>query len=46
MAELVIALRRDARLCRVAKNVESAAPQVICALALKKPDVAQAMNRR
>ena len=41
LAELVIALRRDARLCRVAEDVESSEPQVICSLGLKKPDLVQ-----
>ncbi len=35
LAELVVALRRDARLCRVAEDVESAEPQVICSLGLR-----------
>ena len=36
LAELVIALRQDARLCRVAEDEESAEPQVICSLGLRK----------
>jgi superfamily II DNA or RNA helicase len=35
LAELVISLRADARLCRVAEDVESNEPQVICSLGLK-----------
>ena len=36
LAELVTALRADARLCRVSENVESTEPQVICSLGLKE----------
>lgn len=36
LAELVISLREDARLCRVAEEVEKAEPQVICSLGLRK----------
>ena len=35
LAELVMSLRADARLCRVAEDVESNEPQVICSLGLK-----------
>ena len=35
LAELVISLRQDARLCRVSETVESNEPQVICSLGLK-----------
>ena len=35
LAELVISLRQDARLCRVSENVESNEPQVICSLGLR-----------
>ena len=35
LAELVIALRQDARLCRVADDTETAEPQVICSLGLR-----------
>jgi superfamily II DNA or RNA helicase len=35
LAELVIALRRDARLCRVTEDVGSTEPQVICSLGLR-----------
>lgn len=38
LAELVIALRQDARLCRVADDIETAEPQVICSLGLRKTD--------
>jgi len=38
LAELVVSLRQDARLCRVAEDVEAAEPQVICSLGLRKPD--------
>jgi len=37
LAELVLSLRADARLCRVAENVESTEPQVICSLGLRWP---------
>jgi superfamily II DNA or RNA helicase len=36
LAELVISLRQDARLCRVAEDNETAEPQVICSLGLRK----------
>lgn len=36
LAELVVSLRSDARLCRVAEDVESSEPQVICSLGLRK----------
>ncbi len=36
LAELVMSLRADARLCRVSESVESAEPQVICSLGLKE----------
>jgi hypothetical protein len=36
LAELVIALRQDARLCRVTDDVQIAEPQVICSLGLRK----------
>jgi hypothetical protein len=36
LADLVIALRQDARLCRVEEDVESSEPQVICSLGLRK----------
>jgi len=35
LAELVMSLRADARLCRVAEDVESKEPQVICSLGLR-----------
>lgn len=36
LAELVIALRQDARLCRVTDDDETAEPQVICSLGLRQ----------
>lgn len=36
LAELVISLRQDARLCRVTEDDEVAEPQVICSLGLRK----------
>jgi hypothetical protein len=36
LAELVIALRQDARLCRVTDDASTAEPQVICSLGLRK----------
>ena len=38
LAELVVSLRADARLCRVAEDVESAEPRLICSLGLRKPE--------
>ena len=38
LGELVVSLRADARLCRVSEDVESAEPQVICSLGLRKLD--------
>lgn len=38
LAELVVSLRADARLCRVAEDAESTEPQVICSLGLRKLD--------
>jgi len=37
LAELVIALRQDARLCRVAEDQETTEPQVICSMGLRAP---------
>jgi len=37
LAELVIALRADARLCRVTEDAEASEPQVICSLGLRNP---------
>ncbi len=38
LAELVVSLRQDARLCRVTEDIESTEPQVICSLGLRKAD--------
>ncbi|MEW6380497.1 MAG: helicase-related protein [bacterium] len=38
LAELVISLRQDGRLCRVSEDEESTEPQVICSMGLAKPD--------
>ncbi len=38
LAELVVSLRQDARLCRVTEDQETTEPQVICSLGLRKPD--------
>jgi len=38
LAELVVALRQDARLCRVAEDTETTEPQVICSLGLRKAE--------
>lgn len=38
LAGLVVSLRADARLCRVAEDMESVEPQVICSLGLRKPE--------
>jgi hypothetical protein len=38
LAALVISLRQDARLCRVAEDGESGEPQVICSLGLRRPE--------
>ncbi len=35
LAELVIALRQDARLCRMSENAESGEPHVICSMGLR-----------
>ena len=35
---LVVSLRADARLCRVAEDVESTEPQVICSLGLRRKE--------
>jgi len=38
LADLVISLRADARLCRASEDVETAEPQVICSLGLREKD--------
>jgi hypothetical protein len=38
LAELVVSLRQDARLCRVTEDMETIEPQVICSMGLRKPD--------
>lgn len=38
LVDLVIGLRQDARLCRVADDTDTAEPQVICSLGLRKID--------
>ncbi|HUY35455.1 MAG TPA: helicase-related protein [Pirellulales bacterium] len=38
LAELVMGLRQDARLCRVTEDVQTAEPQVICSLGLRTID--------
>jgi superfamily II DNA or RNA helicase len=38
LAELVTSLRQDARLCRVAEEVEAFEPKVICSMGLRKSD--------
>jgi hypothetical protein len=37
LADLVVSLRADARLCRVSEDIESSEPQVICSLGLRWP---------
>ena len=37
LAELVVALREDGRLCRIAEEQESNEPQIICSMGLRKP---------
>ena len=36
LAELVVSLRQDARLCRVAEDAQTAEPQVICSMGLRE----------
>ena len=38
LAQLVVSLRADGRLCRVAEDGESTEPQVICSLGLREPE--------
>jgi superfamily II DNA or RNA helicase len=38
LAELVIGLRHDARLCRISDEDETGEPQVICSMGLRKPN--------
>lgn len=38
LAELVIMLRDEGRLCRITEEQESDEPQIICSLGLRKPD--------
>jgi superfamily II DNA or RNA helicase len=38
LAELVISLREDARLCRASEDVDTTEPQIICSLGLRKPE--------
>jgi superfamily II DNA or RNA helicase len=37
LAELVLALREDGRLCRISEEQESAEPHIICSLGIRKP---------
>ena len=37
LAELVVSLRQDGRLCRVSEDEESSEPHIICSLGLRKP---------
>jgi len=39
LAELVVSLRQDARLCRVSEEIETAEPRLICSLGLRKPNL-------
>ena len=38
LAELVISLRQDARLCRITEDFETTEPQVICSMGLRNSD--------
>jgi len=38
LAELVVALREDGRLCRISEEEEQTEPQIICSMGLRKPD--------
>ena len=36
LAELVVSLRQDGRLCRVTEDAQTTEPQVICSMGLRK----------
>jgi hypothetical protein len=38
LAELVVALRQDGRLCRISEEEQTGDPQIICSLGLRKMD--------
>jgi hypothetical protein len=37
LADLVISLRQDGRLCRVTEDVKQREPQLICSMGLRQP---------
>jgi hypothetical protein len=41
LAQLVISLSQDARLCRVSEEMETTEPQVICSMGLRRPTVSE-----